>query len=116
MFSRKRFGHLAGDDALKRIAIALSQALRASNILGRYGGEFICLLLLKQDDEAELVLERVRAAVARVDFEDGGTPIPLTVSIGFTAALENSLLQMSGRADRAVYRAKAEGRNRFVRG
>ncbi|AFL75125.1 GGDEF domain-containing response regulator [Thiocystis violascens] len=112
-----RFGHLVGDDALKRIAVALSQSLRASDLVGRYGGEeFICLLVIKQDDDAELVLERVRAAVAQVDFEDGGTPIPLTVSIGFATELETSLLQMIGRADGAVYRAKAEGRNRVVRG
>ena len=108
-------GHLVGDEALKAIATALSKTLRASDIVGRYGGEeFIALLVLKQEDDADLVFERVRAAVEAVGFRADGQPIPLTVSIGFTVELEDSLLQMIARADHAVYQAKTEGRNRVV--
>jgi diguanylate cyclase (GGDEF)-like protein len=112
-----QFGHLVGDDALKAVANALSKTLRASDIVGRYGGEeFICIIVLRHDDDAGLVFERVRGAVTKINFTDGATSIPLAVSIGFTTELENVLLQMIARADSAVYRAKAAGRDRVVRG
>ncbi len=109
------FGHLLGDDALKVIANALSASLRQSDIIGRYGGEeFVCLLVLKQEDDATCVFERSRRAVANIGFSAHGQSLPLTVSIGFTTVLENSLLQMIARADAAVYQAKSKGRNQVV--
>lgn len=112
-----RFGHLAGDDALKAIASALNKALRTSDLVGRYGGEeFLCFLVLDPEDDARLILERVRIAVAAMPFAVAGQALPLTVSIGFTVELKNSLLQMIAQADSAVYQAKTEGRNRVVQG
>ena len=111
-----RFGHLVGDEALKAIAATLNKALRASDIIGRYGGEeFVCLTVLQAETDAERVFERVCAAVAKIGLSAGGQPVPLTVSIGFTTDLGNSLKQMIEQADSAVYRAKAEGRNRALR-
>jgi diguanylate cyclase (GGDEF)-like protein len=90
--------------------------LRASDIIGRYGGEeFICLIVLQGEIDAEQAFERVRAAVAAIDLSADGRRVPLTVSIGFTTELGNSLNQMIEQADSAVYRAKAEGRNRVMR-
>ena len=111
-----RFGHLVGDEALKAIAAALRKTLRASDCVGRYGGEeFVCLVVLQGETDAEQVFERVRATVAGIVLSADGESVPLTVSIGFTTELGGSLKQMIERADSAVYRAKAEGRDRVVR-
>ncbi|PQJ96424.1 diguanylate cyclase response regulator [Chromatium okenii] len=110
------FGHLAGDEALKIIAAMLQKTLRASDIVGRYGGEeFICVVVLKRNDDAKLVFERIRATIAGLHFQTAGMAVPLAVSVGFTTELEGSLLQMIARADSAVYQAKDAGRNRVIR-
>lgn len=110
------FGHLVGDEALKAIAATLHKTARASDVIGRYGGEeFVCMVVLRDATDAEPVFERVRAAVAAIDLTADGRRVPLTVSIGFTTELGDSLNQMIEMADSAVYRAKAEGRNRIVR-
>ena len=110
------FGHLIGDEALKIIATTLQKTLRTSDIVGRYGGEeFFCVVVLKRDDDAKLVFERIRATINRLEFQAAGMAIPLTISVGFSTELEGSLMQMIARADGAVYQAKDEGRNRVVR-
>lgn len=111
-----QYGHLVGDEALKAIAATLHKTLRTSDVVGRYGGEeFVCMAVLQSETDAERVFERACAAVSKVGFKSGDREIPLTVSIGFTTDLGISLHQMIEQADSAVYRAKAEGRNRVVR-
>jgi diguanylate cyclase (GGDEF)-like protein len=110
------FGHLVGDEALKAIANALRKTLRSSDIVGRYGGEeFFCVVVLKQEDDAKLVFDRVRSAIERIEFHVETQRVPLTASVGFTTDLDGSLIQMIARADTAVYQAKEQGRNRVVR-
>lgn len=110
------FGHLVGDEALKAMATALRQSWCETGVLGRYGGEeFLGLIAIQPELEIEAVFEQTRAAVAAIELMADGQRVPLTVSIGFTTELGNSLLQMIERADNAVYQAKAEGRNRVVR-
>ncbi len=110
------FGHLVGDEVLKVIANALCKTLRSSDIVGRYGGEeFFCVVVLKQEDDAKWVFERVRAAIEHIEFYAGQQLVPITASVGFTTELEGSLIQMIGVADSAVYQAKADGRNRVIR-
>ncbi len=111
-----RFGHLVGDEALKAIAVALRQTWRDTDVLGRYGGEeFLGLVTIQPGMEIAAVFEHARAEVAAIDLIADGQRAELTVSIGFTTELGNSLIQMIKRADNAVYQAKTEGRNRVVR-
>jgi len=113
-----RFGHDAGDEALTLIAEACRERQRASDVVGRIGGEEFALLLPETDlAQAVVVAERIRAAVLARPFVMEKFAVPLTVSIGVAAAT----LSMSGigalmkAADRALYDAKAQGRNRVVR-
>ena len=93
---------------------ACKRALRATDILGRYGGEELVLLLPRTSlQQAVPILERVRQEVeAMVIAELKGRPV--TVSIGAAQLGENDLTitDLLGRADRALLRAKQSGRNR----
>jgi len=116
-----RFGHLAGDSLLRRIAQVVAGTLRNSDWIGRYGGEEFLLVLPETNiGEAGHVAEKIRALVqrTRVPMEDGST-MRVTLSIGLA-----SLDELSGRAekvtardliaaaDRSLYEAKHGGRNR----
>lgn len=110
-----RFGHEAGDDLLKALALRLEQGLRRSDIAARWGGEeFAVLLPATGMDEAHTVLERLRASVA-LDLQLGAPGRPVTFSCGL-ATLHgfDSFEEASRRADAALYRAKEEGRNRVA--
>ena len=108
-------GHQVGDEALAAIARAMKESLREADVLARYGGEeFVCLGILNDGDRAEDIFERLRAAVAGIELEAEGVPVPLSVSIGVTTEPGNDLEDMLSRADSAVYEAKQRGRNRVV--
>lgn len=107
-------GHLAGDRLLGAIGGALQRDLRAEDQLGRFGGEEFCVWLPRADAAAAAgVAERLRAAVAalRVPSDDGHL-LSATVSIGIALGDVASLDELLTRADRALYAAKAAGRNR----
>jgi len=108
-------GHAAGDEVLRAVVNSTSDALRGSDLFGRWGGEEFVVLLPETDlGAAHRVLERVRAAVAATPFAVGdGPPVSVSISIGVAEwtgieALE-TLVQ---RADQALYTAKHQGRNR----
>lgn len=110
-----RYGHDSGDLALKHIADMLQKASRNENLLGRHGGEEFVVLLDQTDREQSVqAAERLRLGVSDQVMKIGSDVVPMTVSIGL-ATLEsgdknfNDLLR---RADRALYAAKANGRNR----
>ena len=109
-----RFGHPAGDAVIKALADVCARTLRPSDIIARYGGEeFVINLPATDHRQARLVAERLRQAVAaaRVPSEHGA--IDFTVSIGLaTCSEEMPLGEAIGRADKALYRAKRDGRNR----
>ncbi|MBX9854766.1 MAG: diguanylate cyclase [Gemmatimonadaceae bacterium] len=111
------YGHLVGDDVLRDVAQLLHDTIRTSDIVARYGGEEFLVLLPETDDEgAESFAERIRAAVEGHGFasESLGTPLRLTASVGvavFPAARIESVEDLFSRADAALYRAKADGRN-----
>lgn len=113
-----RFGHGVGDRALKAAAAAMADGLREIDALGRLGGEEFAVLLPETLlDGALPVAERLRAAVAAVELPlDGGTVLRLTASLGAAERLpeESAPDQLLARADSALYRAKAEGRNRVM--
>lgn len=108
------FGHLAGDQVLKEIALRILQATRAYDMTGRYGGEeFLIILPGCNRDQTEAGAERIREAIASLPFRVAGTEIPVTVSIGATVAplcghTESEILSL---ADLALYQAKRSGRN-----
>lgn len=105
-----RYGHLAGDEVLRRLSEVLRTQIRTTDIVGRYGGEeFLVLMPDTGPDGALTLAEKLRQAVAN----SITTPQPLTISIGVatTSASDASLDQALTRADDALYRAKAAGRN-----
>jgi len=111
-------GHAAGDAVLREVARRLAGAIRASDDVGRWGGEeFVVLLTDAGAQDAATAGERLRSRVAGspIPLPDGSTR-PVTVSVGLVAtdgtrpeALD--LDRLVAAADRALYRAKAEGRN-----
>ncbi|WP_156170604.1 GGDEF domain-containing protein [Luteimonas sp. FCS-9] len=110
-----RYGHACGDDCLRRVAAALQGALTDGAVFGRYGGEeFIVVLPGHDAAHARLVGERMRMAVEDVDVRHEGQRVALTVSIGIASrrAGERTAAETLARADKALYSAKREGRNR----
>jgi diguanylate cyclase (GGDEF)-like protein len=107
------FGHLVGDTILNGVATAISTNLRGTDTAYRYGGEEIAVMLRETDlDNAMIVAERIRQAVADLAFP--GTKASVTASLG-VAQLVNSMAQQSElveQADAALYRSKREGRDR----
>ncbi|MEJ2217033.1 MAG: sensor domain-containing diguanylate cyclase [Gemmatimonadota bacterium] len=102
-----RYGHLAGDDALKALAAALKVETRAMNLAARYGGdEFVVLLSDADDAGARLFVERVAQRFTQEVRELGHGP--LTVSAGHACHAPDMVdwLQLLEAADRALYRAK----------
>jgi diguanylate cyclase (GGDEF)-like protein len=111
-----RYGHLAGDDALRGVATIVRECCRSIDHVGRYGGEEIMVILVQADlDTAMPVAERIRTAIAATGIVHGDSTIRLTASIGVATLLPGERPQsFIGRADAALYRAKREGRNRVV--
>lgn len=110
-----RYGHISGDEVLRRIADLVHQHARHDDIAARIGGEEFAVLLPECNaDAAYRFAERLRAAVATETFTPGGEPRRITISIGIaelSPALDSRAALMAA-ADAALYRAKAEGRNR----
>jgi diguanylate cyclase (GGDEF)-like protein len=105
-------GHEQGDRALAAIGRILSSTLRASDFAARYGGEEFLALLPDTDREAaRAVAEKLRAAIAGAEIADIGS---LTASFGVAALPEDAgeCEELMRKADRALYAAKAAGRNR----
>ena len=114
-------GHLVGDDVLREVARLLSSAVRSVDLVARYGGEeFVVVLPETPMDGAMIFAERVREAVADHRFVGtGGRPLSLTASIGvavFPGPGVDSVEELFASADEALYRSKAEGRNRVAAG
>jgi len=108
-----RFGHVAGDEFLVRLAQVLSQSVRDSDLIARYGGEEFAVLAVNTDLVGAVNLgEKIRTAVAEAAFIVGDSmrPMRMTISIG-VAQYRGSRKQAFLAVDRALYRAKGEGKN-----
>ncbi|MHA6572490.1 GGDEF domain-containing protein [Pseudomonas yamanorum] len=107
------YGHLAGDKVLKIIATVLRKRLRPNDFIARFGGEeFVLLVPNSSLSDALAVGETLRAAIEACPFHFKGEPVTITVSMGVAQFQpgERSDLALK-RADEALYRAKAAGRN-----
>lgn len=110
-------GHEAGDRALQTVARVIADTVRTTDVVYRYGGEeFSVLLPGATFEEATRAAERMRAAVeaARVEGEETQPGGRLTISVGVSTLESGDAGELKSRADRALYEAKAQGRNRFV--
>ncbi|MEL6346179.1 MAG: diguanylate cyclase [Myxococcota bacterium] len=108
------YGHPAGDQALKVFAELLRDNLRGSDLMARIGGEeFMILLPGANPEAARMVVDRIREKLSALRIHTGTSVFQITVSVGQATMLPqdtpDSLYQ---RADRALYEAKAKGRNR----
>lgn len=109
-------GHPAGDRLLRQFASLMVETIRKSDLAARYGGEeFVVVMANTARDDAEVVADKIRAAVEEMAVKlDDGSEVRITVSIGGVTFPEGSrgarnLLDLS---DRALYAAKRNGRNR----
>ncbi|HYG89736.1 MAG TPA: sensor domain-containing diguanylate cyclase [Azospirillum sp.] len=112
------YGHAIGDAALVALVAACRGALRGSDLLGRLGGEEFAVLLPETDAKnACEVAERLRYAISAIALPLPAGLVGMTASIGVAAAdpADASMERPLIRADEALYRAKAEGRNRVAR-
>jgi diguanylate cyclase (GGDEF)-like protein len=118
----KRFndtwGHLAGDEVLNHIAIALKRTVRSEDIAARFGGEEFCVLAIECDrDTLVAVAERIRANVEALVVDYKGERLSVTASFG-CCLLDPGRKYVSAEylemADKALYTSKASGRNRVT--
>lgn len=107
------YGHIIGDCALKSVANMVSACKRDGDLLFRYGGEEFVVLMRDTDlAGAHLLAERIRQYIAENSFNCSGAELEITASIGVAElAQDDTPTSVFGRADKALYRAKKDGRN-----
>ncbi len=113
-----RFGHLGGDHALRDLAQAVRTAVRKEELFARYGGEEFAVVLPETAQAgAADVAERIRLLVELRGFAYEGEALRMTISLGVAATAGDASLtpnDLIRKADRNLYLAKSEGRNRVV--
>jgi diguanylate cyclase (GGDEF)-like protein len=111
------YGHLVGDDVLKRISIFLKENLRSHDVVARYGGEEFCIMLPETNVEhAAKVAERIRVAMQKIEFKNAKGSFYVSCSIGVASIeinVENAM-DLISHADKALYKAKHTGRNKVI--
>ncbi|MBH5391467.1 GGDEF domain-containing protein [Bradyrhizobium diversitatis] len=110
------FGHPVGDEVLRTFAITIFANIRPADSFGRYGGEeFLLLLPGMPGDVAQRMLERLRGIVADLDWSAFSPGMRVTISAGVATLRDiDTADTFLARADRALYSAKAQGRNSIV--
>jgi diguanylate cyclase (GGDEF)-like protein len=113
------YGHLAGDECLRHVAnILRAHVKRISDVIARYGGEEFAVVLPDTEcDEALLLAEEIRKAVATSPVSFARQVISLTLSCGIASTIpqsRRSVEELISHADEALYRAKENGRNRCL--
>jgi len=110
------YGHKAGDKVLKTVAQLLIKSIRETDFLARYGGEeFVMLLPGTKQEETLRLVNKLRQQVEDCGFHYHGESVKITISCGVSSFNENDLLsQVFERADKALYKAKENGRNQCV--
>jgi len=111
------YGHLCGDYVLKEVAYLTLQTFRKTDMVFRYGGEEILVILTETPLEKAIIpLERLRKAIENYPFNYDNNDIHVTVSIGVESLNENvgCFEELIDNADKALYYAKENGRNQVV--
>ena len=111
------YGHQYGDYVLKTVADLMKQSFRKTDLLYRYGGEELVMIMPETNIEGAVIpVQRLRSMVENYDFEYNGVKSKVTVSIGLTMNYPDFLTaaDLLKSADEALYRAKESGRNRVV--
>jgi diguanylate cyclase len=111
-----RHGHEVGDAVLAAISLALREAVREQDSIGRWGGEeFLILMPQASMAQASKVAERLREQVQQMVLTPGGEPLRITLTMGVSEHQKDEPLdQLIRRADEALYRGKAQGRDQVV--
>jgi diguanylate cyclase (GGDEF)-like protein len=111
------YGHQYGDYVLKTVATIMKQSFRKTDLLFRYGGEELVIIMAETNIEGAIIpVQRLRKAVEDYDFNYNGVHSKVTVSIGLTTNYQDftSPSEILKSADEALYRAKESGRNRVI--
>lgn len=111
------YGHAAGDEVLRNLADNCRKIFRKTDVVGRYGGEeFSVMLPGAQEDMAKVIAERLRSSIAESVVHTEKGDVNYTISIGIACATGKAVQieALLDRADRALYTAKAQGRNRAI--
>lgn len=111
-----QFGHASGDEVLRSLTAACTANLRDIDLVGRLGGEEFAVAIAHPCETAARTAERLRRAISRLQFTFDDAPMRITASFGVAPVRpgESDLAPALARADKALYRAKAEGRDRVV--
>ncbi|MBF0284578.1 MAG: diguanylate cyclase [Magnetococcales bacterium] len=110
-----QYGHEAGDEVLRRIALILREHVRQGDLAARLGGEEFCLMLVNTSQAGAVILfERLRTAIANEGIEYKDQTLRVTASIGVSCDPGESLNLMMDQADQRLYAAKHGGRNKVV--
>lgn len=109
------YGHLAGDFILKELSLKIKTILRDTDVFIRFGGEeFLILLPMTKTAGAMIIANRILKIASSEPFVFQNRKIELTVSLGITSPLKSdTMATLIERADKALYKAKANGRNRI---
>jgi diguanylate cyclase (GGDEF)-like protein len=111
------YGHAIGDRCLQEIIKRTQPLLRKSDMLARYGGEEFVVIMPETDTKGAMkVAEKIRQTIEKIEFLYKEDTVRLTVSIGVSCIKEGdkSPMDLFGRADMAVYKAKENGRNQVM--
>lgn len=112
------YGHLIGDQVIVGVSNVLHESTRATDIAARYGGEEFMVLLPETDlAGCKLFAERLRKAVENLTTEKSGLKVNVTISAGIACYrdwMENNVAGFIDQADKALYAAKHQGRNRVI--
>lgn len=109
------YGHLVGDTVLRAVGVAITDALRSTDTAYRYGGEEMAVLLRETSlEEAALVAERLRAAIAAVTLPDSRVTVTASVGVAERAEQMSHYSEVIAQADMALYEAKRSGRDRVA--
>jgi diguanylate cyclase (GGDEF)-like protein len=112
-----RYGHTAGSRLIRTIGQSISESVRNTDVVARYGGdEFVIMTTHTGTDEAHMVAERIRAAIHNTSFDMKGNRISTTVSVGIASFPEcvNEAVEVLDKADIALYKSKQTGRDRVT--